>query len=264
MSKLSMIAAELRKLATLPATLGAIAVTAGGSIGITTLNALGAREALGSGHLETVGYTSPVEAVFQAVPLGTVGAIILGVVAVSSEYTPNSPDAGGGRQITATLACAPNRLALLGAKALAVVLLIAATAAVTIPSCLALAHVIIGEAAPLEASSRPVLRALGTGLYWTLAGLLALTITILTRNGIVPLVVLIANSSIVSISFLLTKITSLAYWLPDLAGLRLFSGDDAAEILPQALDPLIGGSVMAAWTLGLLVVSSAVFVRRDA
>lgn len=81
------LAAEVRKVATLPAALAAFAVIALGSIGITMLNAFGVRADLESGRSDALGYTSPVEAVFSAVPLGTVGAVILGVVAISSEYT---------------------------------------------------------------------------------------------------------------------------------------------------------------------------------
>jgi hypothetical protein len=34
--------------------------------------------------------------------------------------------------------------------------------------------------------------------------------------------------------------------------------------LSQALDPVTGGLVMAAWSIGLLAIAAAVFTRRDA
>jgi ABC-2 type transport system permease protein len=257
------IAAELRKTATLPATLVAVAVGALGMAGITLLNAFSVRDALRGGRPGLVAYTSPAEAVFSAVPLGTVGAVILGVVAISSEYTTNSVDAGGGRQITATLTATPRRLAVIATKAITTVLLVAATAAVTIPGCLALAHLVIGTAATAsENLGDMVARSLGAGLYWTLTALIALGLTALTRSGIIPLLVLIANSSLVSISLLLTKLTPLARYLPDLAGIRLFARDNIAVRSP--LDPLTGGLVMAAWAVGLLAISATVFIRRDA
>jgi ABC-type transport system involved in multi-copper enzyme maturation permease subunit len=234
-----------------------------GSLGITVLNSLSVHSALRSGRPDLVAYTSSAEAVFSAVPLGTVGAVILGVLAVSSEYTANSPDAGGSRQLTATLAATPRRLALLAAKAAAVAFLILATAAITIPACLAVAHLVIGDPFATDTLGDTAARAAGAALYWTLTGLIALAITVLTRSGIVPLIVLIANSSLVSVSVLLAHVTSLAYYLPDLAGMRLFADDPLGQF-EHALDPLTGGLVMAAWTLGLLASSSATFIRRDA
>lgn len=264
MSALRAVGAELRKTVTLPAALVAVAVTALGSLGITLLNALNVRSAIRSGQLASVGYTSPVEAVFSAAPLGTVGAVILGVVAISSEYTANSPDAGGGRQVTATLTATPRRVVVLAAKAVTVVLLVAATAAVTIPACLALARLVVGDAAATPDDAGDTLaRALGAALYWTLTALIALAITVLTRSGIVPLIVFTANSTLVSVPLLLTKLTSLAYWLPDLAGMRLFARDTWG-MFEDALDPLTGGLVMSAWTVGLLAVCAVVFTRRDA
>lgn len=256
-------AAELRKTATLRASLGAAAVAVLGSFCITMLNSFGVRDALRAGRPDLVGYTSPAEAVFSAVPLGTVGAVVLGVIVISSEYTTNSPDAGGGRQITATLAATPRRLVLLAAKAAAVAIHVLAMAAVTVPACLAVAHLIIGDAFTVDDLGDALTRAAGAALYWTLTGLIAVAVTILTRSGIIPLVVLIANSSLVSVSILLTHLTPLAYYLPDLAGMRLFVVDEPG-LFADALDPLTGGLVMAAWTLGFLALSAAVFHRRDA
>ena len=92
-------------------------------------------------------------------------------------------------------------------------------------------------------------------------GLIAFAITVVTRSGIVPLIVLIVNSSLVSVSLLLTRLTPLAHWLPDLAGRRLFGGVSTVE---GGLDAVPGGLVMSAWTLALLLVAGFVFARRDA
>lgn len=259
MSVLRASTAELRKTVTLPAARVALAVTVLGTAGITLLNAL---NTVRDG--QPVADTSPGDVVFSAVPLGTVGAIILGVVLISSEYTANSADAGGGRQITATLAAVPRRLAVLAAKAVTFVLLVWVTAAVTIAACLALAYLVIGDTATgPEDPGEMIARTFGTALYWALTGLIALAVTILTRSGIVPLIVLIANSSLVSISLLLSKLTPLARYLPDLAGIRLVAAGDYIAV-NDPLDPLTGGLVMAAWAVALLAVSAVVFSRRDA
>lgn len=267
MNLLRLVAAETRKAATLPAVFAGLAVTVLGSLAVTLLNSFNVRNAAVSGNLELVADTSPVETVFAAVPLGTVGAVVLGVVVISSEYTANSHDAGGGRQITATLAAAPNRLSVLTAKALVTVLLVGVSAAVTIPSCLLLAQAVIGDAAvePNGAGGVAV-RSLGAFVYWSLTALLALALTTLVRSGIIPMVLLIANSSLVSFSLLLSNVTPLARYLPDLAGTSLFLGSDPEHYaaFDLVLDPLPGGLVMATWTLGLLAVAAVALHRRDA
>lgn len=263
MTLLRTVSAELRKTVTLPGSLAAGAVAMLGSTGITLLNAMSVGDALRSGRPELVGYTSSAEAAFSAVPLGTVGAVVLGVIVVSSEYTANRAEAGGGRQIAATLTATPRRLTVLTAKAAVVVFLVLATAALTIPACLVLAHLIVGELGTATALGSTVARAAGAALYWTLTGLMAMAITVLTRSGFVPLIVLIVNSSLVSVSVLLLHVTPLAYYLPDLSGMRLFA-DDPAGTFAGALDPLAGGLVMTAWTVGLLALSFGIFTRRDA
>lgn len=89
---------------------------------------------------------------------------------------------------------------------------------------------------------------------------MAFAITVVVRNGVIPLVVLIGNSSILSISYLLSKLTRLALYLPDAAGARLFIRDDPS---PHMLGPVGGGSVLALWTIALLVVAHITFSRRD-
>ena len=255
------VAAEVRKTLTLPATLVALAVAVLGPVGITLLNALSVRSALRAGQPELTAYGTAAEAVLSAVPLGTVGAVVLGVVAVGSEYTTNSTGAGGGRQITATLTATPNRIAVLAAKATAVVLLVAAAAGVAIPASLALAGGILGaDAAPAPADAPS--RLVGAGVYWALTALIALAVTVFTRSGVIPVIVLVVNSALVSVSYLLSHLTPLARYLPDLAGASLFAGDLLA--FDDALAPLPGGLVMAGWAAGLLILAGVVFVRRDA
>ncbi len=253
--------AEFRKTVTLPGTSVGIAVALLGSCAITLLNGLQIRAAVDAGKPETAAYTSPFETAFAAMPIGTIAAIIVGVIAFSSEYAINSADTGGGRQITATLTATAHRASVLAAKAITVVLLIVVAAALTLPATIGIAHAVIGAAgtetvAPHEAMTR----CLGGTLYWILTGLMAFATAVLTRNGVIPLIVLIVNSSVVSVSLLLTKLTPLAHWLPDLAGRRLFGGLDTIE---GGLDATPGALVMAGWTALLLASAVIAFHRRD-
>ncbi|MEU4569924.1 hypothetical protein [Micromonospora sp. NPDC023956] len=255
-------AAELRKTATLPAAWAGIAVALLGSVAITLLNAFSTRAALDADQPETRAFTSPFETAFAAMPLGTVGAVVIGVIVFSSEYVANSTDAGGGRQITATLTASPRRVVLLAAKAATIVVFVAVVAVVTLPITVGIARVVIGGAGTETVTlDEAVTRCLGGTLYWALTGLIAFAITVLTRSGIIPLIVLIVNSSVVSFSLLLTNLTPLAHWLPDMAGRRLFGGLHTIE---GGLDAVPGALVMGGWTLALLIVATVVFRRRDA
>ncbi|GAB3811309.1 ABC transporter permease [Kribbella italica] len=256
----NLVIAELRKAVSLPATAVALAVAVIGPIALAVLNAFNVRDALASGRTDGVRYTSAAEAALSAVPLGAAGAMVLGIVVISSEYTANSTDAGGGRQISTTLIATPRRWTALAAKAVVVVALVVLAVLVSLSISLVVASAIVGDAGE---PGTPVGRFVGAGLYCALAALMALAITVLARSGIVPLIVLITNGTVVSVSFLLWKVTPLARYLPDLAGTRLFA-DETFTAVDDALPPLTGGLVMTAWAVALLVVAGVVLTRRDA
>lgn len=263
MSFFRTIATELRKTATLPGAWAGTAVAVLGSVALTILNAVTVRGAVTSGQPERVADTSPFETAFAMMPLGTVGAVVIGVVTMSSEYTAVSSDTGGGRQITTTLTAIPGRLRLLTAKAVSVIALVTAIAIVAVPLSVLVARVIIGDAGTETVSiDHAVRRWAGGALYWTLTGLIAFAITVLTRSGIIPLIILIANSSVVSFSLLLTNLTPAAHWLPDMAGRNLF-GFPEDSVVADGLAAVPGAIVMACWTIALLVVAGTVFRRRD-
>jgi hypothetical protein len=241
-----------------------MAVAVLGSTALTILNAVTVRNAVASGRPELVADTSAFETAFAMMPLGTVGAVVIGVIAMSSEYTTVRDDAGGGRQITATLTATPGRLQLLALKALSVIALVTAIAIVAVPLCILAAKLTIGDVGEEIVSVDDAMRRwAGGALYWILMGLLAFAITVLARSGIIPLIILVANSSLVSFSLLLTHLTPFAYWLPDMAGRNLFNLP-ADSVVPGGLEALPGALVMAGWTVALLVVAGIVFRRRDA
>jgi ABC-type transport system involved in multi-copper enzyme maturation permease subunit len=143
-----------------------------------------------------------------------------------------------------------------------VVLAVSAAAALTLPLTTWVAATVIGDGAVETVTTQDaVRRCLGGALYWLLTALIAFAITALARSGVIPLLVLIVNSSLVSFSLLLTNITPLAHWLPDMAGRRLFDGPYTVE---GGLDAGPGAVVMAGWTVALLAIAAIVFRRRDA
>ncbi|EMD24170.1 ABC transporter integral membrane protein [Amycolatopsis azurea] len=233
---------ELRKLASLRSVWASIAI---GVLVPAALTFLNAKSAAARGGNVDVG--------FQELAFGVVGAVILGVVAVSSEYTVEGESAGGGRQITTSLTVVPSRRRLLIAKLAAVITAVAVLAAVSSAVTLMTVDALLGTS--------DFARLPGVVLYWVLTALLASGLTLVTRNGILPLVVLILNSSVVTVTYLLSKLTPLAVFFPDLAGVRMFV---RRVDLPVQLAPVTGGLVMAAWVAALLAVGFLVFRRRDA
>lgn len=257
--------AELAKLATLPGIWIAAAAALLGSAGITVLNAFTVRGAVEAGTTDRLGDTSMFETGFAAIPIiGVAAAVSIGALAIGSEYTADRAEAGGARQLATSLTATPRRTLLFLTKALVVALATAVTAAVTIPGNYALALAISGGVGTETVTANEMLtRSLGAALYWVLMALIAFAITALARSLMVPLVVLIANSSLVSVTLLLSFLTPLANWLPDMAGRNLF-GFSPEYSMPGGLEPQLGAMVMTAWTVGLLAIAAVSFHRRDA
>lgn len=237
--------AELSKLATLPSIWLAVAAGLVVPTGISVITSLTT--------------TSGSDTGFSELAIGVLGAIILGVAAIGSEYTAEGEESAGSRQITTTLTAIPSRARLLVAKVAAVVIATALLALVAIALVFTTVHLLRGPDAPAP-SGDTFARAGGAAVYWVLMALLGFGLTVLTRNGIIPMAVLVANSSAVTVTYLLAQRIPAANYLPDLAGMRMFTtirtGVD--------IDPLTGGLVMTAWVVVLLIAAGAVFTRRDA
>ena len=125
---------------------------------------------------------------------------------------------------------------------------------VAIMTTLSATHLVLGEYTPAFEGTK----LLGAVCYWTFTALLAFGITVLTKNGTIPLAVLIINTSVVSFSFLLSKVTKLALYLPDRAGVDMFM-----LMSDSFLTPFTGGLVMFAWVVVIFIAAAIVFHRRD-
>ncbi|TCZ80065.1 ABC transporter permease [Paenibacillus albiflavus] len=241
--------AELSKLFSLPGIWLAFFIGAIAPAVVTALDCIAVKEDIIAGvstRLSEVGYIG--------LGFGVQGVIILGVLAVSSEYLTESSESGGGNQITTSLTAVSSRLHFLLAKACAVTVISILLCIVAIMTTVTATHLILGEYAPAFEWSRLI----GAVCYWTFTALLAFGITVLTKNGIIPLTVLIINSSFVSFSFLLSRVTKLAFYLPDRAGVDMFMLTS-----DKFHTPFIGGIVMFAWVVVLFIVAAIVFHRRD-
>lgn len=245
--------AELLKLLGLPSAWIAFAVGLVVAPLITFINSSTTVRAIENG----TGTAPGGDAGYQELAFGITGAIILGVVAISSEYLTEGEESAGTRQVTTSLTAVPSRARLLVAKTTALILTVAMLATVTTAVTLTITRVVLGDhAEPLSA-----LRALGVVLYWVLSALLAFGITLLTRSGVVPLAVLILNTSLVSVTYLLSRVVDAANYSPDLAGARMFIRDFESSV---QIAPVTGGLVMTSWVLAVLAIGVVVFQRRDA
>ncbi|MDH6368904.1 ABC-2 type transport system permease protein [Paenibacillus sp. PastF-3] len=239
--------AELSKLFSLPGIWLASFIGAFAPAVIAALDSTAQKEEIIAGvstRLAEVGYIGLV--------YGVQGVILLGVLAVSSEYMTESSESGGGQQIITSLTVVSSRLHFLLAKAGAVTVISILLCIVAIMTTVSATHLILGEYTPALEWSKLI----GAVCYWTFTALLAFGITILTKNGIIPLTVLIINSSFVSFSFLLSKVTKLAFYLPDIAGADMFMSLGFNT-------PFTGGLIMSTWVAVLFIVACIVFHRRD-
>jgi len=249
------ISAEASKLMSLPATWLAVALALLLAPAIAALRALQELSEITKGVQTAVQFAIG----FEELGFGVTGVIILGVIAISSEYSTEGEESGNGRQMVTSLLAAPSRLRFFVSKASVVASASAILAILTIPVTMGILRLILGEFSPVIGIA-DLPRLIGVVLYWTLTSLLALGITFLTRHAALPLAFLILNTSVMTVSYLLTRITRWANYLPDMAGIRMFHEIDDAG---SPLTPLGGGIVMAVWVLAILSVAAFTFCRRD-
>ncbi|WP_106767624.1 ABC transporter permease [Paenibacillus faecalis] len=241
--------AELSKLFSLPGIWLAFLIGAFAPAVIAALDSIVEKEEIIAGvstRLSEVGYIG--------LGLGVQGVIILGVLAVSSEYLTESSETGGGQQITTSLTVVPSRLHFLLAKAGAVAVISILLSIVAIITTVSATNLILGQYVPAFEASRLI----GAVYYWTFTALIAFGMTVITKNGIIPLAVLIINSSVVSFSVLLSKVTKLAFYLPDRAGLDMFM-----LMSDRFHTPFRGGLIMTVWVAVFFIVAIIIFHRRD-
>lgn len=176
------------------------------------------------------------EAAFMVVPFGAIGVIVLGVLIATGDG-PTS------------VLCVPRRGVLHAAKVLVLGVLSTVVAVVAVVA-----------AVPFSALAELGWRVVGVVVYWVCSALIAFAVGALSRSVVVPLVLFTVNSALVPVTYLLTKVTFLARYLPDVAGAQMFARDYRAE---DMLSPVAGGVTMAVWTAVLVAVAGLVFARRD-
>lgn len=257
--------AEARKLAGVRAAWVGAGITLVVPPGVAALNGSSLARAIETGNQGVFLSLSTADSGFMELTIGVIGILVIAVTSVSSEFVRTRGALGRTRQVSSTLTALPDRGRLGGAKVTVLVGGIVLLAAVAIPATLATSRFVLGR----HASAVNPWHGVGVaGLYVTM-GLLAQAITTLARGGLVPLVVLIANSSVVSLGMLALQVTPWARYLPDIAAtsLVLTNADFPAEfggVTGQPLPPGSAAWTLLAWSVLAVVVTVAGWIRRDA
>ena len=246
--------AEWIKFWTVRSTLWATAMLFVLGAGLTTLVCALAAKDIASGAAGE----SPGSFVTWGMMIAQITAIVLGTLAVTSEY--------GTGMIRATLAATPRRGAVLAAKAIVVSSTLFVVGTVT-----AFAGYFAGnwfldrEGVGLALSDEGVLRALfGSGLYMAGLGLFAAALGLLVRHTAAVL------STVLGLVFVVGQ---MAWLLPGTWGewiAKVMPGNSGAAVAtpvsfnPELLGPWTGFAVFAGEVAVLLVVALLTFRRRDA
>ncbi|MGO3170126.1 MAG: ABC transporter permease [Bavariicoccus seileri] len=196
---------------------------------------------------------------FSELSVGALGAIILGGIAIGSEYVTEGEDSASGRQITTSLIAIPSRIRLLIAKFGAIALSTMVLAIFAVASVF-ITFLLLNGSEVLTINADMFIRIGGVIVYWIFLALFTFGLTVLTRNAIIPISIMVINSSGVPITYLLTQMNPLATYLPDMAGQKMFTrGVDTG----LELAPIAGGAVMGVWVFVLLIIAGITFFRRD-
>ncbi|MDO4887400.1 MAG: hypothetical protein Q3979_01655 [Actinomycetaceae bacterium] len=255
--------AEVLKLATLPAAWVASSLSVVVPLALTALNSRTVRRALETGNEGDLASSSTVDSGFSDVAIGVIGPVILGVVAVSSEYVRSVSRLGGGRQLATTMVSVPRRGRLIAAKLAALTAWIACLAAISVPLTIVTFQRLVG---PYASELDDVLtRGLGVGAYWLTMGLIAFALATAARSGTIPLTFLLINASAVSLSLLLSRITSAVRFMPDVAWSYLtLRGDERPVSAAEPVEPAVAWLTLGCWAGAAVAASFLCFTRRDA
>ena len=201
----------------------------------------------------------PVRSSLAGVWAAQVAVVVLGVLAMSSEYeTP---------QIRVTLAAVPRRVAVLAAKAAAVAALVAGAGVLGTAGSLAAGRLVLagnGLAVPLWTGST-ARAAAGTVCYLVLVALLALGLGTLVRDAAVAIVATLAALFLFPMLGLVVSDPAwqhrLHRYAPMDAGLAVQATRRLGDL---PVGPWAGVGILAAYAAACLLTSGAVFQARDA
>jgi ABC-2 type transport system permease protein len=202
----------------------------------------------------------PTKLALTGILIGQAIVVVLAVLVVGEEY--------GTGMIRTSVAAVPRRLHLLAAKAIVVTVPVAVVAAVAVAGCLTAGRLLLPGAAhgypPISIGDGATQRAAaGSVLYLILIGLLTIGVTTAIRDtaasiGAVLGLLYLPLMLIQAVNDPLRR--HLEQIAPMTAGLAIQA---TVNLHRQPLGPWAGIGVLAAWTVGALLVGGAVLRHRD-
>lgn len=237
------LSAEASKLWSLPTTWLTL-------IGTFIVNIILAVAFASAGLQGSTGTQSVLDIGLASVSYAQVGFMILGILAVCSEYI--------GGQIRTTLTAMPRRGIQLIAAFLALTAVLIPAAIIIPASGLLLTAILLGGATAPIALGNLVTVMIGVTVYLTLTALISAAVGILLRRTLPSVAVVLGYYFIAGP--LLRDQTALAKYLPDTAGFVMwFPQSDNASVLT----PVQGGILLVVWTLAAIIIAAIVYRKRD-
>ncbi|MDO4791073.1 MAG: hypothetical protein Q3999_01150 [Buchananella hordeovulneris] len=213
-----------------------------GALAAPALAALNARTLVASGDLSGVGQLE--ETIIAVAAVAFIASTIMG-----QEWQPMPAEAGGGRQSIATRSAAPQVASWLAAKFVVTLTLSAAVLAAALGGALAASaaihHVFIESVEPRTVAA--------IFLYGLLTAQFCAGLTLLLRNSLIPTVWMVANSTVISVGYLVAKRFAPAWFLPDAIGTAIIRLTPEPNMpSPAVATAAYVGWVVLVWAAGLV------------
>ena len=161
-----------------------------------------------------------------------------------------------------SLLAVPNRLRLLGAKAFAVGVVSLLLGMVVVPLVAFISQLQLGEVGILHGGiTVSYLLSLGGAIVsWTAIALLSFALTIICRQALRPLLILIVTSQL---TLVLAHLMPGAQYLPFSAGVQLYDPSSIVAETPSAsLGPGVALLVLTIWVMAFMALAGFLFQRR--
>lgn len=239
-----LLAAEVLKLATLPAARWTLAATGL----LTVLTAVLFAPLYLDSDAAAAGTGDVLDVALRPIEYVQAGFLLLGILAIASEY-PGT--------IRTTLTTTPRRIRVLLIKALALTIYTLPAAAIAVAAGFAVTRLIVGDDIDAPGIGPTLGRLAPATAYLALAALIAYAVATVLRRTVPSVAVVLGYFFIAGP---LLRNFGAALWAPDAAGYSLWYPSNAS---PDLTVPA-GWVILAAWTLGLLAVGGAAFKIRDA
>lgn len=222
---------------------------------LAALTAPSIREALIANDPSLAPGTTPGVVGLDIIGFGQIAAIVIGVIAASSEYQDG--------QLTTTVVATPQRATLFAAKTLALSAATGIIGVIAIPFTSLVAQYYLKELSILQPGIPSLL--ITKWLYaicgWIVISLISFTLGSMMKQAFIPLFVMLTLSQL---TLVLVHLIPKAAYLPFSAAVQLYDPASITSETPTAtLTPTAAILSLACWVGILLGISGGLFVKTD-